>query len=159
MLSLGWSKGLRHVAVLLPWAVASQILPAPCYSGVLLASLWVNTSRFSFKCARYFPLTFWVSVAKLLRNPSRLFRGPQDCLQRCIGGPWWVLVHALGIPLAPTFLVECRRTCRNHHASLLVGVKLPQWKNDGTDFGCVFIQSNSEIAHVEIKGSCMRDFY
>ncbi len=68
-----------------------------------------------------------------------------------------MLIHALGIPLAPTFLVECLEPAVTI-VNLLWEYTFPKEKNDGTDFGCVFIQSNGEIAHIEIKGSCMREF-
>jgi hypothetical protein len=43
--------------------------------------------------------------------------------------------------------------------NLLWEYTFPKEKNYGTDFGCVVIQSNGEIAHVEIKGGCMREFF
>ncbi len=31
--------------------------------------------------------------------------------------------------------------------------------NDGADFGCIWIQSNGVIAHVEIKGCCKGEVF
>ncbi len=35
---------------------------------------------------------------------------------------------------------------------ILVGVLAPRRNDDGTDFGCILIQSNGVIAQLEIKG-------
>jgi hypothetical protein len=70
-------------------------------------------------------------------SKSNLF-GSQDCLKRCRGGPWGKLIHLLGIPLAPT--IACQKNLL-FPSLILVGDQAPRKKVDGTDFGCVLIQS------------------
>ncbi len=49
------------------------------------------------------------------------------------------------------------RTCYPHWQSL-VGVFTPR-EYDRADFGCIWIQSNSIVAHVEIKGCCKSEAF
>jgi hypothetical protein len=115
----------------------------------LLPSLGVNASRYLIQCAEcqillHRLLSQHPNVAKesildcLETFKSNLF-GPQGCLKRCRGGPWGKLIHPLGIQLAPTIclseetVVSIVNFCGRYQA--------PRRKVDGTDFGCVLIQS------------------
>ncbi len=60
-----------------------------------------------------FCIDFKVSIATLLKNPSKLSRDVQEhsiwfqaCLKRCRGGPWGKLTHPLGNPLAPAICLS-----------------------------------------------------
>ncbi len=91
-----------------------------------------------------FCIDFKVSIATLLKNPSRLSRDIQEpsiwssrLPKRCRGGPWGKLIHSLGIPLALTIcfseesVVSIVNSCGRYQA--------PRRKVDGIDFGCVLI--------------------
>ncbi len=132
------------------------------YALLLWGLLFVSTSRYSVKVRRMlnlFALTCKSASQSCLRihldcltaNKSNLF-GPQDCLKRCRGGHQGELIPLLRIPLAPTIWLS------GEHAVSIVsscGIILAPRKDDGTDFGCVWIQSNGLTA-LEIKCYCMR---
>ncbi len=131
------------------------------YALLLWGLLLVSTSRYSGKVRRMSnlsALTFksasWsclrIHLDCLTAIKSNLF-GPQDCLKRCRGGHQGELIPLLGIPLAPTMWLS-----ENLLFLLLalVGDQAPR-KDDGTDFGCIWIQSNGLIA-LGIQCCCMR---
>ncbi len=132
------------------------------YALLLWGLLLVSTSRYSVKVRRMSnlsALTFKSVSQSCLRIhldcltaiKSNLF-GPHNCLKRCRGGHQGELIPLLGIPLAPTMWLS------GEPAVSIVsscGSILAPRKDDGTDFGCVGIQSNGLIA-LEIKCYCIR---
>ncbi len=124
------------------------------YALLLWGLLLVSTSRYSVKVRRMSnlsALTFKSALHCLTAIKSNLF-GPQDCLKRCRDGHQGELIPLLVIPLAPTMWLS------GEPAVSIVsscGSTLAPRKDDGTDFGCVWIQSNGLIA-LEIKCCCMR---
>ncbi len=132
------------------------------YALLLWGLLLVSTSRYSVKVRRMSnlsALTFKSASQNCLRIhldclmavKSNLF-GPQDCLKQCRGGHQGELIHLLGIPLALTMWLS------GEPAVSIVsscGSILAPRKDDGTDFGCIWIQSNGLFA-LEIKCCCMR---
>ncbi len=132
------------------------------YVLLLWGLLLVSTSRYSVKVRRMSnlsTLTFKSALQSCLRIrldcltaiKSNLF-GPQDCLKRCRGGHQGELIPLLGIPLAPTIWLSGEPAVSINSSC---GSILAPRKNDGTDFGCVWIQSDDLIA-LEIKCCCMR---
>jgi hypothetical protein len=132
------------------------------YALLLWGLLLVSTSRYSVKVRRM-PNLSALTCKSALRNclrihldcltvvKSNLF-DPQDCLIRFRGGHQGELIPLLGIPLAPTMWLS------GEPAVSIVsscGSILAPRKDDGTDFGYVWIQSNGPIA-LEIKCYCMR---
>ncbi len=132
------------------------------YALLLWGLLFVSTSRYSVKVHRMLNLSTltcksasqscWrIHLDCLIAIKSNLF-GPQDCLKRCRGGHQGDLIPLLGISLALTMWLS------GEPAVSIVsscGSILAPRKDDGTDFGCVWIQSNGLIA-LEIKCFCMR---
>jgi hypothetical protein len=108
-----------------------------------------NLSALTFKSASQSCLRIHLDCLTAIK--SNLF-GPQDCLKRCRGGHQGDLIHLLGIPLAPTMWLY-----REPVISIVgsCGSILAPRKDDGTDFGCVWTQSNGLIA-LEIKCCCIR---
>ncbi len=131
------------------------------YALLLWGLLLVNTSRYSVKVHRMSNLSaltcesasqscLRIHLDCLTAIKRNLF-GPQDCLKRCRGGHQGELIHFLGFH----WLRQC--DCLENllfPLLVLVGVLAPR-KDDGTDFGCIWIQSNGLIA-LEIKCYCMR---
>ena len=140
------------------WAVTSQL----CLRLLLWGLLLISTSRHSVEVHSMSNLSaltcksaLWsclrIHLDCLTAVKSNLF-GPQDCLKRCRGGHQGELIQLLGIPLAPTMWLS------GEPAVSIVsscGSILAPRKDDGTDFGCVWIQSNGLIA-LEIKCYCRR---
>ncbi len=134
-------------------------MSTPGYSGVYY--LWIppgiqfkvrrmsNLSTLTCKSASRSCLRIHLDCLTAVK--SNLF-GPQDCLKRCRGGHWGELIPLLGILLALTMWLSGEPA-----VSIIssCGSILPPRKDDGTDFGCVWIQSNGLIA-LEIKCYCMR---
>jgi hypothetical protein len=132
------------------------------YALLLWGLLLVSTSRYSVKVRRMSNLSaltcksasqscLRIHLDCLTAIRSNLF-GPQDCLKRCRGGHQGELIPLLGIPLATTMWLS------GEPAVSIVsscGSILALRKDDGTDFGCIWIQSNGLIA-LEIKCHCMR---
>jgi hypothetical protein len=132
------------------------------YNLLLWGPLFVSTSRYSVKVRRMLNLSaltcksasrscLRIHLDCLPAIKSNLF-GPQDCLKRGRGGHQGELMPLLGIPLAPTMWLS------GEPAVSIVsscGSILAPRKDDGTDFGCIWIQSNGLIA-LEIKCYCMR---
>ncbi len=84
--------------------------------------------------------------------------GLQGYFWRCREGHLSKLVHTLWIPSAlMVSLGNVWRTC-NAHRLLLVGMFSPR-KDNGTDFRCIWIQSNGVVTHVEIKVCCKRESF
>jgi hypothetical protein len=123
------------------------------YALLLWGLLLVTASRYSVEVRRmsnFSTLTFksasWsclrIHLDCLTAVKSNLF-GPQDYLKRCRGGHQGELIHLLGIPLAPTMwlsgepVISIVGSC---------GSILAPRKDDGTDFGCIWIQSNGLTA-------------
>jgi hypothetical protein len=101
-------------------------------------------------------MTFKSALQICLRIHLDCLVGPQDCLKRCRGGHQGELIHSLGIPVASTIVIsgEPAVSILNSYGSILA----PR-KDDGTDFGCVWIQSNGIMAYFEMKGCCIREFF
>ncbi len=132
------------------------------YALLLWGLLLVSTSRYSVKvrmmpnlsaltCKSVSQSCLRIHLDCLTAVRSNLF-GPQDCLKRCRGGHPGELIPLLGIPLAPTMWLS------GEPAASIVsscGSILAPRKDDGTDFGCIWIQLNGLIA-LEIKSYCMR---
>ncbi len=132
------------------------------YALLLWGLLLVSTSRYSAKVCTMLNLSaltcksasrscLRIHLDCLTAVKSNLF-GPQDCLKRCRGGHQGELISRLGIPLAPTMWLS------EESAVSIVsscGSILAPRKDDGTDFECIWIQSNGLIA-LEIKCYCMR---
>jgi hypothetical protein len=132
------------------------------YALLLWGLLLVSTSRYSVKVRRMSNLSaltcksasrscFRIYLDCLTAIKSNIF-GPQDCLKRCRGGHQGELIPLLGIPLALTMWLSGEPTVSIVSSC---GSILAPRKDDGTDFGCVWIQSNGQIA-LEIKCYCMR---
>ncbi len=68
------------------------------------------------------------------------------------------LVHTLGIPLAPSFLLEICVENLQYPSVISCRVFSPR-KDDGTDFGWVWIQPNGVVAHVQVKGYCIGESF
>ncbi len=132
------------------------------YALLIWGLLLVSTSRYSVKVLRMSnlsALTFKSVPQSCLRIhldcltavKSNLF-GPQGCLKRCRGGCQGELIPLLGIPLAPTMWLS------GEPAVSIVsscGSILAPRRDDGTDFGYIWIQSNGLIA-LETKCCCLR---
>ena len=80
--------------------------------------------------------------------------GRQGFSLRCRGGHQCKLVHTLRIPLAPSWK-------KPGEPALPIGNReyLPQRKLMVQIFGCIWIQSNGVLAHVEIKGCCKSEAF
>ncbi len=132
------------------------------YAMLLWGLLLVSTSRYSVKVRRMLNLSaltcksasqscLRIHLDCLTAVKSNIF-GPQDYLKRCRGGHQGELIPPLRIQLAPTMWLS------GEPAVSIVsscGSILAPRNDDGTDFGCVWIQSNGLIA-LEIKCYCMR---
>ncbi len=132
------------------------------YSLLLWGLLLVSTSRYSVKVHRMSNLSaltcksasqscLSIHLDCLAAVKSNLF-GPQDCLKRCRGGHQGELIPLLGIPLASTMWLSGESVISIVSSC---GIILASRKDDDTDFGCIWIQSNGLIA-LEIECCCMR---
>ncbi len=132
------------------------------YALLLWGLLLVSTSRYSVKVHRMSNLsTFTCKSAS-----QSCLRIPLDCLVSC----WEQSIWSSRLPQEMQ-----RRSSRWAHTSFGISLALTMWlsgepavsivsscgsilvprKDDGTDFGCAWIQSNCLIA-LEIKCYCMR---
>jgi hypothetical protein len=132
------------------------------YALLLWGQLFVSTSRYSVKVRRMLNLSaltcksasrscLRIHLDCLTAIKSNLF-GPQDCFKRCRGGHQGELIPLLGIPLVLTMWLSGEPAVSI--VSSCERILAPR-KDDGTDFGCIWIQSNGLIA-IEIKCYCMR---
>jgi hypothetical protein len=135
----------NYVVVLLLWGLI--LVSASRYSVKVRRML--NLSALTFKSASQSCLRIHLDCLTVVK--SNLF-GPQDCLKRCRGDHQGELIPLLGIPLAPTMWLS-GETAGSIVSSC--GSILATRKDDGTDFGCAWIQSNGLLA-LEIKSCCMR---
>ncbi len=144
------------------WAVELQL----CLSIVTLGSVTIGCVQMplgiQIKCAgcQNFCIDFCVSIAKLHKDPSRL---SSDCPKSTI---YLILKTALRDAEAVIkvssyillwFNLLGQYACLENlpfPSLTLVGDHAPR-KDDGTDFGCIPIQSNGLIA-LEIKCCCIR---
>ena len=119
------------------------------YALLLWGLLIVSASRYSVEMQRMTNLSaltpksasqscLRIHLACLTAIKSNLF-GPQDCLKRCRGGHQGELIPFLGFPLALTMWLSGKPAVSIVSSC---GSILAPRKDDGTDFGCVWIQSN-----------------
>ncbi len=134
-----WWLSCDYVCALLLWGLLPLVV-CKCLQVFSLSAQDVN----------FFHINFWVSIAKLLKDPSRLSSDcpksnlfdPQDYLKRCRGGYQSELIHLLGIQLAPTMWLSGEPAIYISSC----GRSGPKKGDDGTDFGRISIQSNGLIA-------------
>ncbi len=119
------------------------------YTLLLWGIILVSTSRYSVKVRRMLNLSaltcklasqscLRIHLDCLTAIKSNLF-GSQDCLKICRGGHQGELIHFLGVQQC-----DCLENLP-FPLLALVGDQAPR-KDHGTNFGCVYIQSNGLIA-------------
>jgi hypothetical protein len=127
--SFGWLN-CNYVYALLLWGLL--LVSTSRYSGKV--HMMRNLSTLTFKSASQSCLRIHLDCPTAAKSNR-----PQDCLKRCRGGHQGELI--------PCFLgFHSLRQCdclENLPFSLLALVRvLAPRKDDGTDFGCIWIQSN-----------------
>ncbi len=143
------------------WAVELRELPAPYYSEVWYHLLWVWPPGIVFQVRRMLIFQCWLLCPhhKITWEPCLVF---WDRLQgyslKWRGGHLSKLVYTLGFPLALMFpLGICLEILHTPRQSFVRMIS-PK-KDDGVNFGCIWIQSNGEIVHVEIKSCCKSESF
>ena len=87
-----------------------------------------------------------------------LLVGLQNCLSDAEEVIQVRLVQTLGIPLAPTFHLKIYLENLQYPLVITYRCIFPK-KDDGADFGCIWIQFNGAIAHAETRTRVVSNQY